>query len=81
MDVRFYMKFDVKRILNTLNIRIIKINNHRIISIESYNNTSSRVVKYVIVDINKYKVLIPYKINKDIVLNSKRLLQIIKSFI
>ena len=68
------MKFNVKRILNTLNIRMIKINNQNIINIENYNNINSRVVKHAIIDINKYKILILYKINEDIILNSKRLL-------
>ena len=67
------MKFNVKCIFNALNIRTIKINNQNIINIENYDNINSKIVKYVIIDINKYKVSIFYEVDKDIILNSRRL--------
>ena len=76
-----YFKFYMQRIFNSLNINFKKIDNKNIIHIKRDNNIDNKINKDIKIDINKNEVDFFYVINKDIILYSRRLFQIIKCLI
>ena len=64
-----------------MNIYFKKIDNKNIIYIKRDDNINNEINKDIEIDINENEIDSLYVINKDIVLYSKRLLQIIKCLI
>ena len=68
------MKFSVKVVFNTLNSRLIIINNKNIIHIERYNNIFLNIYKYTFINLNKIKIEFLYIFRKVLILDSGQLL-------
>ena len=64
-----------------MNIYFKKIDDENIIHIKYDNNINNKIDKDVEIDINENEIDIFYIINKDIILYSRRLLQVIKYLI
>ena len=64
-----------------MNIYLKRVDDENIIHIKCDDNIDDEIDKDVEIDINKNEIDIFYIINKDIILYSRRLLQIIKCFI
>ena len=64
-----------------MNICFKRIDDENIIYIKCDDNINDRIDKDVEVDINENEIDVFYIINKDIILYSKRLFQVIKCFI
>ena len=76
-----YFEFRIQRILNSLNIYFKRVDNENIIYIKYDDNIDNEIDKDVEIDINENEIDVFYIINKDIILYSRRLFQIIKCFI
>ena len=71
----------MQRIFNTLNICFKRVDDQNIIYIKCDDDIDNEIDKDIEVDINENEIDVLYIINKDIILYSRRLLQIIKYFI
>ena len=71
----------MQRIFNSLNIYFKRIDDENIIHIKCDNNINNEIDKDVEIDINKNEIDVFHIINKDIILYSRRLFQVIKCLI
>ena len=76
-----HLKLRMQRIFNSLNICLKKVDDENIIHIKCDDDIGDEIDKDVEVDINENETDVLHIIDKDIILYSKRLFQVIKYLI